>query len=270
MLNSIIGLSQEQIEALTLNYIGDRSLSKDEFFYLAKLLGAHWKYDYEAAKNGKPGYHALLKSERHSDQFFVSKILLDKPNIREIIAGQLVRVFNRMNIPKPDWVAGIPDGATKLGEDVARIMGVKLAEMEKMGGKIELVTNIPIGKSLLLVEDFCTKGTGFKEAVSDIFIKCPGTIIYPYELVILNRGGLESINTEDGKSFAVVALVTEKIDDWDPGTEFCPPCEFGSMAVKPKVSDENWKLITTAQANIGQEDSLDAPIAPGIEESGDQ
>lgn len=247
MLKSIIGLSKEQLEALTLSDIGDRMFSKEEFFYLAKTLEAHWKYDYEAAKNGKPGYHALLKSRRHGDQFFVSKILLDKPNIREIIADQLVRIFYKMNIPKPDWVSGIPDGATKLGEDIARIMGVKLAEMKKVDGKIELVTNIPEGESLLLIEDFCTKGTGFKEAVIDIFTKCPNTVIYPYELVILNRGGLASIDTEDGRSFLVVALVTEKIDDWDPETEFCPPCEFGSEVVKPKVSDENWRLITTAQ-----------------------
>ena len=96
-------------------------LTEEEVVYIAETLGAFWKYDYEAAKCGKVGLHAELKSLLHSDGFFISRILLEQPNIRTIMADQQVMRFNQLGIPRPDWVAGIPDGATELGKDLARI-----------------------------------------------------------------------------------------------------------------------------------------------------
>lgn len=251
MIRNIIGLTKKQILGLTANDIGDRDITKAEFFYMANMLGAHWAYDYDAAKKGKPGKHALLKSLRHSDQFFISRILLSHENIRKIIAHQLVRVFKRSKTSKPDRIAGIPDGATELGKDVAIIMGVKYVEMQKIDGKISLTENIPPWMSLLLVEDFCTRGTGFIEAVKDIALQCPKTRICPFELVILNRGGLTAIEVDFGgglkTEFSIAALVTEKIEDWDGDDGSCEPCKLGSIAIKPKETDENWEDINTAQ-----------------------
>jgi orotate phosphoribosyltransferase len=248
-LKSIIGLSKEEILALTVADIGDRIISKEELFYTAKMLGAHWRYNYEAAKAGKIGLHALLKSLRHSDQFFVSKILLAHRNIREIIADQLVKIYYKHGGKKPGAITGIPDGATELGRDVARIMGVPYIEMEKADGKIRLVGKIEPGQTLLLIEDFCTRGTGFIESVKDILAQFPDAEIIRLELVILNRGGLNYIEVEldEGNMyFDIAALVTEKIDDWTENE--CELCKkFGSKPIKPKESEENWELINTAQ-----------------------
>jgi len=241
----IIGMTKEKLIALDPQSV-DWLLSGEEFVYIAEILGAHWKYNYEAAKLGKPGLHAELKSLLHSDGFFVSAILLAPPNVRIITANQLVLRFNQLGIPKPDWVAGIPKGATKLGEDVAQIMGVKNAKMQKETERIELTTSIGPGESLLLLEDFCTRGTGFTEAVRDILAKQPQVKILPYELVILNRGGLSEIVIEGVGSFQVVAVVEHRVNDWKP--EECPLChQMGSKPIKPKATDENWRLITTSQ-----------------------
>lgn len=240
----IVGLTKEELIALDPASI-DRSLSEEEIVYMAKTLDSYWEYDYEAAGQARVGMHAELKSLRHSNGFFVSKILLQHPNIRAIMANQLVLRFNQLGIPKPDWVAGIPDGATELGQDVARIMGVRNAEMKKEDGRIVLVSSIGPDESILGIEDFCTRGTGFKEAVLDILLKQSKVKFLLYELVIINRGGLKEIEVEGVGAFQVVPAADHRVDDWEP--EKCPLCQMGSTPIKPKATDENWRLITTSQ-----------------------
>jgi len=221
-------------------------LSAEEIVYMAKTLDSFWSYDYVAAEDGRPGKHALLKSGLHSDGFFISRIFLKHSNIRKIIAHQLVRHYDLLGIPKPDWVVGIPAGATELGVDVASIMGVGLAEMQKVDGRIMLTSDIPSGDSLLLVEDFCTQATGFTEAVLDIVEYNPLIDIQPYELVVVSRGGLKEIVVPGHKTFMIITAAHHRINDWDK--ESCPLClNYGSIPIKPKESDENWEEINNSQ-----------------------
>ena len=251
----IIGMAKDELLGLhpdSLKRPGSiRLLTEEEVVYTAETLGAFWKYDYEAAKLGRVGMHAILKSELHSDGFFVSRILLQYPNIRIIMADQQVMRFKELGTPNPDWVAGIPDGATELGKEVAELLGVKSAEMKKDGGRIALVSYVVAGETLLLVEDFCTRGTGFTEAVLDILSKQSAVTIMPYELFIINRGGLSEIEipaekTGSSKIVAkIVPVVNYRVNDWE--TVDCPLCKIGSRPIKPKATDENWRLITTSQ-----------------------
>lgn len=224
----------------------DRLLSAEEIVYMAKALDAFWAYDYVAAENGQAGKHALLKSGLHSDGFFISRIFLASPNMLEIIAHQLVMHYENLGIQKPDWLVGIPDGATTLGAKVATIMGVKLAEMQKVDGRIMLTSDIPSGDSLLLVEDFCTQATGFTEAVLDITQYNPLIDIFRYELLIINRGGLKQIIVPEVGIFKIIAAAEYRINDWDENA--CPLCwTYGSDPIKPKESDENWDKINSSQ-----------------------
>lgn len=242
---SIMGMTKEDLVAPLGAEVVNRSLSAEEIVYLAKTLGALWQYDYQASEQGKLGMHAVLKSGRHSDGFFISRILLQHPNIINLLANQLAIRFMQRRI-RPDWVAGVPDGATELGQHVARLIGAaNNAEMKKEEDRIELVSSIGPGQSMLLVEDFCTRGTGFKQAVLDIISKQPRVVILPYELVILNRGGLKEIDVEGVGSFQILAAVEHRVNDWLP--EECPLCKKGSTPIKPKATDENWQAITTSQ-----------------------
>jgi orotate phosphoribosyltransferase len=223
----------------------NRLLTSQEILHIFKELGGFWKYDYEAGLNGKPGYHALLKSGNHSDGFLNSKQVLKYPNICHIMAGQLLRAWKRIRSPSPSKIAGIPTGATALGESLAYRLELDTVEMEKTAGKIKIVSGLTPGDSLLLVEDFCTKGTGFKEAVTSIKSKFPDTEILPFELVIINRGGLAKIKTKHGV-FQIVSLADHRINDWSPPV--CPLCKtYGSKPLEPKKNQENWELITTSQ-----------------------
>jgi orotate phosphoribosyltransferase len=144
-------------------------------------------------------------------------------------------------ISPPIWVAGIPDGATKLGEDLAEILGSKVAEMEKVDGKIRIVSQIGPGEKILLCEDFCTRGTGFREAVIDIVSKQPDVDFIFIEPVIINRGGLKCVEVPGVGSFYILASAENRVNDWKPSE--CPLCQMGSIPIKPKEVDENWRLI---------------------------
>lgn len=222
-------------------------LSGEELVHIAKQLGAFWSYDYSVADK-KPGLHALLKSELHSDGFFVSKILLAHDNILQIMAHQIELQISKANIMNPDWIVGVPDGATKLGEAVGNLLtGTKIAEMEKNEeGNIVFKSKIPDGDSLLFIEDFFTRGTGFGEAVVNTLITNPGIIIKPYAVGILNRGGLRAIHVPLVSDFKIIVVANHRIQDWEK--EECELClKYGSKPIKPKATDENWQLITNSQ-----------------------
>lgn len=240
---NILSMTKEQLIKLQPEQV-TRLLTTEEIVYMAKTLDAFWAYDYEAAEQGRPGMHAELKSLLHSDGFFISRIMLQYPNIRKIMANQQAMRIRDI-APKPEWVAGVPDGATELGEDLAEMLGAKVAKMVKVDGKIVLVSEIGPDETLLLCEDFCTRGTGFKEAATDIFSKQPRIRFLYYEVVIINRGGLKEIVVEGVGTFVIVAVAEHRINDWPE--EECPPCKMGSIAIKPKATDENWQLITTSQ-----------------------
>lgn len=252
----IVDMDQPQLlilhPASLINEIGEkpRLLTKEEIIHIARTLGAFWAYDYQALERGKPGLHAQLKSGLHSDGFFTSRIFLKPWNIKLIIADQLALRFRQLKASCPEWVAGIPDGATELGEEVAGLLGSNPASMKKENGRISIESEIPAGETLLLVEDICTRGTGFTEAVQDILIKRPNARILPYELVIVNRGGLSEIripatNGQAEFTVKIVPLVDHRLNDWDP--DVCPLCKKGSKPIKPKEADESWRLITTSQ-----------------------
>lgn len=234
----------------------DWMLTEEEFFQIAQHFGGFWRYNYEAAKKGRFGNHAELKSGRCSDGFFWAAAILDDPVICQIMAQQLVnRYLGRF--PLPDYIAGIPKGASKLGEAFAKIVNIPVARLEKVDGRIQLIGGIPSGKKILLIEDVCTKGctkgTGFTEAVKLIYSTCPAVNFIPAEPVIINRGGLEKVIVElaEGPSiragllFKVMPIVTCRINDW--AKEECPLCKIGSLPIQPKKTADSWDTLINSQ-----------------------
>lgn len=244
----ILKMGQQELLNLRVEDI-HRYLTPKEVVHMAKVMDAFWTFNYQAAKQGKPGLHALLKSGRHSDGFFVSRILLEPENIRRIISAQIAMRVRDVLHEMPASVAGVPDGATKLGEDIAEIFGARKIKMKKDESSplksIKLISTIYPGESVLLVEDFCTRGTGFTEAVMVIMASQPEARILPYDPVIINRGGLKEILIDEAGDFTVLPVVEWRVKDWEDVN--CPLCKMGSKPIKPKLTDENWRLITTSQ-----------------------
>lgn len=222
-------------------------LSDEEVLHIFVALGYAWFYDYEAAKAGKVGLHALLKSLRCSDGFVNAKDCLEKyANIRGIFARQITMRINNLGI-KPDYVVGVPTAASKLGDDVADMIGSKKVIMIKdENSNIKMEATIEAGKTILIIDDVCTKGTGFSESVREIkqSHRFLGVEILPYDCVIVNRGGLSAV-VVDGDRYEIMYVAQRRINDW--AREECPLHKLGSEAIKPKITEENWQLITTAQ-----------------------
>ncbi len=245
-------MSKEELLELSVENVR-KLLNNGELISIAKTLGAFWTYDYKALEDGRPGLHALLKSGLHSDGFFVSKILLEPTNIRvaiaELMADKLIKSGQFGNYV-PNYVVGIPDGATALGSIIATAFNAQLVKMEKSEGKIKVVSYIPPHANLLLVEDFCTRGTGFQEAVLAVLNQQPEVKFVMCNPVIINRGGLSSIFVnqvfDKGGSFQVLPLVENRIQDWSASE--CPLCQKWSGVIKPKATDHNWRLITGSQS----------------------
>jgi len=92
--------------------------------------------------------------------FFVSRILLEHENILRIMAAQVaMRIdwgLTKFDNSKRNKIklVGVPDGATNLGEEIAKILDFPTIQMAKVSGEIVLVTPINAGDSILLVEDF--------------------------------------------------------------------------------------------------------------------
>lgn len=242
-----------------------RKISIEEFFHILKTLNNLWFYDREALKNGKVGYHAILKSELCSDGFVNLKgVLKQYPNIRKIMAYQLKwMILERVDkgMKMPTHLAGVPDAATELGEDLAEILGIKLARVAKTTeGHIVFLTKLNKNESLLLVEDICSKATGITETINDA-TECgmvDASAIIKVEIVLLNRGGLKSFIV-DGYEYEVLSAFEHRIREYMPpgatddlrnkypDTPPCPLCALGVPRDKPKKTEESWTRITTAQ-----------------------
>jgi len=219
--------------------------SADEIFHIVDVFGASWSYDYEAAKRGKVGLHAKLKSGRHANRAFNSRVLFQAPNIRRIMACQIAMRLYGVLPQTPDYVAGIPNGATDLGKDLAWILSAKEAEMKKCNGKIHLVTNIGLS-SILFVDDFFSVGTGLREAVLQTHQSQPEANIVNCAPSILNLGEKNLIVVEDVGIFPIFSVADGKVQSWEKSK--CVLCnEFGSKPIKFKETDENWTLLTTSQ-----------------------
>jgi orotate phosphoribosyltransferase len=244
----ILQMGREEILALDPNSI-DRLFTPEEVIHIAKILNAFWQYDYQAAKDGRPGLHAELKSGKHSDGFFVSRIMLAEPNVLENMAHQLAMKVRESisvdNIRIPGYLAGIPAGATPIGKKLAQIIGAKPAEMDKVNGHIKLITQLPPDTTIIVVEDFITRGTGMAEAIQEIKRCQPKVNIYHFIPAIINRGGITEKHIIGTGTVYPLPIANIRINDWEP--EDCPLCKMGSTAIKPKATDENWWKITHSQ-----------------------
>ena len=197
IVTSILDMNKNDLASLNPDTVA-HLLSKEETLHIFLTLGYAWFYDYGAADDGRLGLHAMLKSLNHSDGFINAKgCLKEYLNIRKLFARQIVMRIKELDL-RPDYIVGVPTAATDLGNEVAEISGAEKVEMIKNEeGHIKIVTSLEADKSILVIDDICTKGTGYAEAVKEIKSQYPGVVVLAFDIVIVNRGGLEFIKIGD-------------------------------------------------------------------------
>lgn len=246
-MSKILNMGKEEI--LTLRLTDCIFIKQEEFFHIAKTLGAFWSYDRVVAKAGKVGLHAELNSGLHSDGFFASRVLFAQGNMLEIMAWQMSRSLLTLFGPsRPDYLVGVPKGATTLGKEVVRMLSMKEAILEKDSlGNMFFVGEIG-ASTIAVVEDVCTTGKGFLTAIEAISSSQLRVRVVPYYPVLLNRGGLATVSAEKVGMLKIVPVFERRMNNYAPDSpNGCPLCRLGSKPIKPKATDENWKLLTTSQ-----------------------
>jgi orotate phosphoribosyltransferase len=218
----------------------------EELEHIAATFDGHWAYDYIAARNGFLGLHAILKSKWHSEGFIHSMSFLRHPNIMRIITDQMVMQIRGAGIAPPDYVIGVPNGATALAKHVAEVLRTHWIPMRKVDGNMVFDAEIPEGARVMCIEDICSHATGCIEAINEIATKHPYVNFVPYVPVIMNRGNLQAFSVPGVGRFTILPIVERRIRDWDPAV-YCQLCAMGSEAIEPKASEENWKSIKTSQ-----------------------
>ncbi len=220
-------------------------LTQAEFLHIADMLEARWCYDRTQAEKGMKGLHGRIKSRRHTDEAFNSIPLLALENIRRIMAFQIVkRLPHALKKRRPAFVAGVPNGAVSLGKEVAEILGVGFAEMEKREGKIYLTTQVG-ARDLLFVDDFCSHGTAMREAMRSVHLSQPDANILMYVAYLLSRGKRSFIPVEEVGIATILSVIKHEVKDWD--SKKCDLCDLGSEPIDFKATPENWNLLMNSQ-----------------------
>ncbi len=216
-------------------------LSQEEILEWFDVLDAGWMHDGDSKKP-----HAELTSGMCSNGFFDCMRVLCYPNLRRILAHQLVRKLRSRGLTNDDvdWVIGSPYAAITFSGDVA------YGFLEAIHGFTEKAPTpdnpkkmvwrrmaIPKGVNVLQIEELITTSGTFKEVQRAIVAGNSEPVNFLSAVgVLVHRPPKLPVDYGDRR---VVALVEKEV--WAVEPEDCPLCAQGSKRLRPKA---NWKELT--------------------------
>jgi len=166
--------------------------------------------------------HFVLRSGRHSRQYFQCALALQQMPIVEKLGGELAR---RVGALGAATVVAPAMGGLVLGQEVARQLGRRFIFVEKEQGKLALRRGFRItpGEKILIVEDVITKGGRVQETL-DIVRAHQGRVVGV--VVAVDRSGGE-VNF----GVPLFSLVTLQVETFAP--DQLPDDLAALPAVKP-------------------------------------
>lgn len=208
-----------------------------------KEKGALWIHD------GNPKRpHAKLTSNRHSNGFFNSRLVIpDEVLLRDSVC-YLTYLFSQqdVDIKKIDGIVGPQTGATKLAEFISDQINVynrdpcfwaSPAKHSKGVTKSMVFDDKDLDlfqeHHILLCEDVIT--TDESVDLTATAVTNLGGIVLPFVVVLVNRSGLKEMS---GRK--IIALIDHPMPVWT--LEECLLCKQGSEAIRPK-GIENWSRL---------------------------
>lgn len=167
--------------------------------------------------------HFLLRSGRHSRQYFQCALALQYPRIAERLCGELTAKLKNAGART---VISPALGGLFVGHEVARALEVRHIFVEKNpAGKLELRRGFQIARreKMLVAEDVVTKGGRVQETIN---------LVRGFGAEVVGVGTL--VDRSDGKlDFGVrlESLLRLQVDTFDPAV--CPLCKAGTPLMKP-------------------------------------
>jgi len=218
-----------------------RTLSPEEILEWFDVLDAGWMHD------GNPkSPHAELTSGKCSNGFFDCMRVLCYPNLRRILAHQLVRKLKNQGLTSDnvDVIIGSPYAAITFSGDVAygflkAIHGFTEKDPTPDNPKKMVWRRMKIPKraNVLQIEELITTSGTFKEVRRAIEEGNPEPVNFlPVVGALIHRPPKLPADYGDRK---VVALIEREV--WAVEQSECPLCNAGSKRLRPKT---NWEELT--------------------------
>lgn len=171
--------------------------------------------------------HFILSSGLHSNRYMQSALLLQYPDIAEILGQEIAKLF-----PEPvDVVVSPAMGGLIIGQEVGRAKKCRAIFTEKNEeGKPVLRRGFTVapGEKVLVVEDVITTGLSTGEVLS--LLDSAGVKIIGASSVV-NRSGTQENPYLIRWKLPVRSLLNLDVQSWDKSV--CPLCKDGLPAVKP-------------------------------------
>jgi len=145
---------------------------------------------------------------------------------------------------------------------LAAILGADILQLKKEGDKIFLAQELAFSDRILLCKDFCTRGTGFREAVLDIWARHSYVNFILYEPVVINRGGLSFIEAEKVGNFTILPIADHRINDWKPSE--CPSANWDQSPSSRKQHLKNGNTSSLPSYNLKPSSSPSGPRPGGL------
>ena len=168
--------------------------------------------------------HFLLSSGLHSDTYFQSALILQHPEVAQVLAQNLKEKISQV-IKNIDVVVSPAMGGVIIGHEMGRAFGTRAIFTERVDGKVTLRRGFSVskGEKVLVVEDVITTGLSTREVIESL--KQSGAeIVTVCSLVDRSAGKVD---------FGVprFSLLSLEVKSYKP--EECPLCKNGSKPIKP-------------------------------------
>ena len=166
--------------------------------------------------------HFILTSGLHSGSYFQCAKVFQYPWHAETLCRDIADHFRDDKI---DVVVSPAVGGIVLGQEIARLLGVRSIFAERVDGRMTLRRGFEIrpGERVLLAEDVTTTGGSVKEVKQAAELAGGETVAVA--AVVDRSGG----TAEFGVPY--FSLFQMEVTNHDP--EACPLCQAGGTAVKP-------------------------------------
>ncbi len=166
--------------------------------------------------------HFILTSGLHSGSYFQCAKVFQYPWHAETLCRDIADHFKDEKI---DVVVSPAVGGIVLGQEIARLLGVRSIFSERVEGHMTLRRGFEIkdGERVLLAEDVTTTGGSVKE-VKQAVEEVGGQVLAVAAVVDRSSG-----TAEFGVPY--FSLFQMEVTNYEPDS--CPLCQAGSTAVKP-------------------------------------
>ncbi len=169
--------------------------------------------------------HFVLRSGRHSRQFFQCALALQQMSIVEKLGAALAEKVRGLGV---STVVSPAMGGLVLGQEVARQLGLRFIFVEKEEGRLVLRRGFKIssGEKILVVEDVVTMGGRVKETID--IVRAHDGIVAGTAILVDRSNGATQLGVP---LFSLIAL---QVETYDP--DQLPPDLAKLPALKPGSS----------------------------------